>query len=219
MIDLYCERTAPGLFGEPLNAVSNLAFLCAAWLTIAHARRVHRCRVDIALLAGLVAVVGVCSLLFHLTAERWAGRLDSLSILFFVLIYLVLFSRRALHYSVLRTVGLIILTLVLSRLGGVAGSGLALNGTENYAGFLLVALLLSRLAGARASRRLLQQTTGTFALAMAFRALDLHLCPSLPSGTHFLWHLCNGIVCYLAMRAYLAELTGPRTRAEAPQAR
>ena len=31
-IDLYCERTAPGLTGEPFNAGSNLAFFLTAVL-------------------------------------------------------------------------------------------------------------------------------------------------------------------------------------------
>ena len=29
-VDGYCERVAPGLWGEPLNAVTNLAFVLAA---------------------------------------------------------------------------------------------------------------------------------------------------------------------------------------------
>ena len=31
-IDMYCERTDPGLWSEPLNALTNLAFLLAAAL-------------------------------------------------------------------------------------------------------------------------------------------------------------------------------------------
>ncbi len=32
-LDFYCERVAPGLWGEPLNAISNGAFwLAALWL-------------------------------------------------------------------------------------------------------------------------------------------------------------------------------------------
>lgn len=30
-IDAYCERLLPGFWDEPLNALSNLAFLLAAW--------------------------------------------------------------------------------------------------------------------------------------------------------------------------------------------
>lgn len=33
-VDLYCERLAPGLFGEPLNLLSNLAFLVASGLLL-----------------------------------------------------------------------------------------------------------------------------------------------------------------------------------------
>ena len=31
MMDAYCERVGPGLLAEPLNAVSNISFLLAAW--------------------------------------------------------------------------------------------------------------------------------------------------------------------------------------------
>ena len=30
VIDIYCERTGPGLLAEPVNAITNLAFLLAA---------------------------------------------------------------------------------------------------------------------------------------------------------------------------------------------
>ena len=30
-MDAYCERTAPGLLNEPLNAITNSSFLIAAW--------------------------------------------------------------------------------------------------------------------------------------------------------------------------------------------
>ena len=31
-VDHYCERTDPGIWAEPLNALTNLAFIIAAWL-------------------------------------------------------------------------------------------------------------------------------------------------------------------------------------------
>ena len=33
-IDIYCERIEPGLWAEPLNAITNLAFIIAAFLLI-----------------------------------------------------------------------------------------------------------------------------------------------------------------------------------------
>jgi len=39
MIDLYCERLGPGLWAEPLNALTNLAFLLTALASWQLARR------------------------------------------------------------------------------------------------------------------------------------------------------------------------------------
>ncbi|MBU2665239.1 hypothetical protein KOI35_17180 [Actinoplanes bogorensis] len=51
-MDAYCERLGPGLGGEPLNAVSNAAFLIAAVLLLA--------RGGIRPLPVLLGVVGLC---------------------------------------------------------------------------------------------------------------------------------------------------------------
>jgi hypothetical protein len=38
-MDAYCERVGMGLLAEPLNAVSNVSFLLAAWAAWVLARR------------------------------------------------------------------------------------------------------------------------------------------------------------------------------------
>lgn len=38
-IDIYCERTAQGFWNEPLNALTNAAFLIAAYCAYRLARR------------------------------------------------------------------------------------------------------------------------------------------------------------------------------------
>ena len=63
-IDEYCERLAPGLWGEPLNALSNIGFFIAAWLiwrTLAGRQRVG----DLRALDILLFLVGLGSLAFH----------------------------------------------------------------------------------------------------------------------------------------------------------
>ena len=71
-IDLYCERLAPGLFGEPANALSNAAFFAAAWLLAREARRLGAWRPDIVLLVALTVLVGLGSTVFHTLATTWA---------------------------------------------------------------------------------------------------------------------------------------------------
>jgi hypothetical protein len=81
-IDGYCERLEPGLWAEPFNAVSNLAFVIAA------AVMWQRCRGEgmAGVLCVSLFVIGVMSGLFHTHAVVWTAMADSLSILIFVLI-------------------------------------------------------------------------------------------------------------------------------------
>jgi hypothetical protein len=76
---------APGLFGEPLNALTNLFFLLAAYVL---ARRLTkgdpRGRWDDWLLISLVALVGGGSLVFHVLATKPTSVLDKLFIGLFI---------------------------------------------------------------------------------------------------------------------------------------
>ena len=74
-IDIYCERTAPGLWAEPLNALTNLAFVVSALLLgrILLAGEAGARRDPVSwMFVGLVLVIGIGSGLFHTFARRWA---------------------------------------------------------------------------------------------------------------------------------------------------
>jgi hypothetical protein len=47
-------------------------------------------------------------------------------------------------------------------------------------------------------------SAGVFCVALVCRSIDLVVCRQFPIGTHFLWHLLNGLVVYLAMRVLVA---------------
>jgi len=92
-LDIYCERLAPGIWAEPINAVTNLAFVIAA-IAILPRLRGDRPAMILAITIGLI---GLASGLFHTFATGWAALADSLSILLFVLIYLYHATIRILH--------------------------------------------------------------------------------------------------------------------------
>lgn len=86
-IDLYCERTSASWWNEPLNVVTNLAFFVAAYLLACQLRSMKPntglgVPWDWWALSGLIALIGMGSLLFHLFAQPWAGWLDVMFILF-----------------------------------------------------------------------------------------------------------------------------------------
>ena len=67
-VDLYCERLDAALWAEPVNALSNLAFVLGALVLW----RVPAARVP----AALLALVGVGSFVFHTWATQLAMALD-----------------------------------------------------------------------------------------------------------------------------------------------
>ena len=87
--DNYCERTDLSYWSEPLNAISNAAFvIAAAWMW-------RRC-VGAGWARALCAVlfmIGIGSFLFHTHATRWAEMADVVPIGAFILLYLFLVNR------------------------------------------------------------------------------------------------------------------------------
>jgi len=47
---------------------------------------------------------------------------------------------------------------------------------------------------------------GVFTLSLCLRTVDAAACERFPLGTHFLWHLLNGAVLYLAVRSLLGAV-------------
>ena len=196
-VDIYCERTGPEFWSEPINAVSNLAFIVAAILPFAAMRRAGQRDLLIYALCGIAFCIGVGSFLFHTFAERWAGLADVLPILIFIVVFLFAAMRRLFGLSVPWALGMTVLALGLSSFArdiGLALAGGSVNGSESYfpafalLGGSAIALAFLRKPGAYR----VALATGVFAASLTARTVDAGLCQMLPFGTHFLWHLLNG---------------------------
>lgn len=209
-VDIYCERTSPELWSEPLNAVTNAAFLIAALAALALWRRSARTGDWPALaLIAVTAAVGVGSALFHTVATRWAGLADVIPIGVFILGYLALALRRFLGLGVAGTATGLAAYVAVSL--AVPPLVRALPGPwESSSGYFpaLIALVavggLARVRPARAKHDAggaMLLAAGLFAVSLSFRSADLPLCGALPAGTHFVWHLFNAAVLYVLLRA------------------
>lgn len=190
-IDGYCERTDFSYWSEPVNALTNLAFLLAAVVVWPRARGTGR------LLAVVLFVIGIGSWLFHTEATRWASLADTAPILAFILIYVFAACRDFLglsrSWAVLGTLAFLpyaALTVPLFRLVPGLGSSAAYSPVPVL--ILGYALLLRRRAPGTA--RGLAAGAGMLVLSLCFRTLDGPLCAAIPLGTHFLWHLANAVM-------------------------
>lgn len=203
MIDLYCERTAIGLWGEPFNTFSNLAFLIAAWAALRLARRHGALDAATGLLLLLLLCIGIGSTLFHMFANGWSEWLDVIPIMLFQFAFLALYLRRIAGLHALPLSGALLAFLAASY--AAAQYPQLLNGSAGYlpAFIFLTALGIHHLRSANSEPWLLLAASGLFIVSLLFRTIDNAVCGILPTGTHMFWHLCNAIVLYLAIRAFV----------------
>ncbi len=207
-VDGYCERLGPGLWAEPLNAVTNLAFLGVALWVWPRASGIER------VLAAVLFAIGIGSGLFHTFATRWAGLADTLPILGFILVYVVAANRRFLMLPWwIAILGSLVVLPYAALIGRVFA---ALPGFSISAPYWPVPVLIAGY-GVYLRHRLPRVATGLaagagmLAVSLVFRSLDMALCPVWPVGTHFLWHLMNA-----AMLGWMiVVLRGHRLRRQA----
>lgn len=223
-IFIYCERGQdPAFWAEPLNALTNGAFIIAAAVATRDylAAPVGRRTLPAALLIALTYTIGVGSFLFHTYATRWAALADTIPIALFMLAYFAFLLRRflglpwivvlagvAAFYGAIWYAGTIqcrydTLLPITSRTGARC-----LNGSISYGPAVLAligaAILLALLR--HPAWRLVGAAGLVFLASMTFRTLDLELCNSIRAGgmvigTHFLWHVLNAVTLFLLLRA------------------
>lgn len=246
----YCERgLSPAFWAEPVNAVTNAAFIVASLVALALLYRLpnHERTVMRHLLIALVFIIGVGSFLFHTFATRWAAVADVAPIGVFMLAYLVYALRRFVGANVFWSlVGLAVFIGAMMAAGrlqcwdGQVGfdldlpegaRGRCLNGSVGYlpawAAMILIGGYLTAFAADAVARRrtgpLVLAAGVVFTASIAFRSLDMALCQTVmiagtPIGTHFMWHLLNGLTLFLLLvaaikhptRAERQEVTPPR---------
>ncbi|MFP4126389.1 MAG: ceramidase domain-containing protein [Alphaproteobacteria bacterium] len=198
-LNAYCERLGPGFWAEPVNAVTNLAFIVAAGVGWRLFTRRGGDDLAIAWLVVVVTAVGIGSFLFHTVATVWAAMADVLPITLFILSYLALVLRRGFALPWWAALALTVAFLPVStavEAGVGTAVGDALGGSEGYLPALAALVVCGGWLRARhhALGVPLLAAAGLFALSLTFRTLDMPLCPVFPLGTHFLWHLLNGVL-------------------------
>ncbi len=198
-VDGYCERLDSSFWAEPVNAITNLSFVLAA--TIAFRSITSHRSLDPAagMLLALVLAIGIGSFLFHTFATRWAALADTTPIMVFILLYLTLILRRGfgLRWPWAILIGLLFLPLSIAIISGTRMiTGGLLGGSSGYLpalGALSVSGLLLRRRNADMGHALLL-AAALFLISLTFRTLDEPLCNLAPLGTHFVWHILNGIL-------------------------
>ena len=203
-IDIYCERTAPGFWNEPLNAVSNGAFLIAAFAAAVYISRAPARRDDrpVMILIALVAVIGVGSFLFHTFAQYWAMLADVIPISVFIYAYLGFALRRYFGLGWLVTLATLTVFIAISFTVDALVPADVLNGSVTYLPAVLALYAVSAALRGRGHPAAGAMLVAAIVLtaSLAFRTIDLPLCAAWTSGTHYVWHSLNALLLYWLMR-------------------
>lgn len=220
-IDLYCERVTPAFWAEPLNALSNLSFILAALWGWSSALKRGRLESSTKVLCALVAAIGLGSFLFHTSANLWSSFADVVPIWSFVALYmLVVFLRLTGRGELTKARLLIVLPVLLLSLSWILFSGSAtqvsasqdaLNGSGQYTP-ALIGLWVFALISIKKKRSFWPWVVCAalvFTLSLIARTYDLALCTNFAIGSHFIWHLLNGLMIAFLLQA-LIRIENPR---------
>ncbi|HVK71928.1 MAG TPA: ceramidase domain-containing protein [Kofleriaceae bacterium] len=202
-LDDYCERTDAGLWSEPLNFASNAAFIVAAALAWRRYRRAGVRDLGLAAQIALLFAIGVGSALFHSVATRWAMIADVAPITALMFVYLGYFLRRVLVWPTARVVaGLVGFAVVSGLLGLIPRAWL--NNSQSYLGTVAAMGVMASATWPTVGRRL-ALGAALFVTSLTLRSIDQAVCPTVPIGTHFLWHTLNGVLLYILVAAVIDE--------------
>lgn len=200
-VDGYCERTGPTYWAEPINALTNVAFVIAAFVMWPRTAGMPLARA----MCVCVGVIGVGSYLFHTHAQVWAALADVTPIAAFILLYLFALNRHVFGVGALAALGLTALFIpyaamtvpLFQRIPGFGSSA-------GYAPVVLLIFLYAALIRAtdRSLARGLALGGAVLSVSLAFRTADELLCMYWPTGTHFMWHLLNGVVLAWMIEVY-----------------
>jgi hypothetical protein len=200
----YCERAGPGAFDEPLNAVSNLAFVIAAALAVSQIRAFPPVSRGAKLLPWSLVAVSLASTIYHTLRSPVTFILDLLFLILFILGAIFLVLRKVMtKASVTAVVGALFIGIQIILLIFIPND--YLNGSISHlVTFVFVLLLMGLVANRYAS--LLKESvliSAFYALAIVFRTIDMALCTSLPIGTHFMWHIMGATAGFFVIRFVL----------------
>ena len=241
----YCERTSAAFWAEPLNAVTNGAFIVAAvaGIVLIARRPPHERSLWHAFFVLNFIAIGIGSFLFHTIPGKGTELADVGPIGLFMLTYLVYAIRRFAGASWFLTAAAMAVFIGAmaaafnvhcweGRMGfslenvPVGARAQCMNGSLGYGPAFAAMLIIGCWLALKRHKaaRLMLAATAAFAVSLTLRSLDQQLCGEWivlghRMGTHFLWHLFNSLTLFLLLVAAIRHGGGQEVLPPRPKAK
>lgn len=200
-----CERHGLGWLGEPLNVLSSFAFMAVAISIYRYYKReedlARKWIWDIHALTFITFIIGFNSVVFHAFPNPTTELMDTLAIVFFIIIY---------FWSVLFRIGRC--NMFQASICFIAFVGFshilvhqfpkALNDSIGYLSSMIALIMIAvhLHLKARPSSQYFMLAAIIGVCSLFCRAIDKEICPMLPIGTHFIWHSLNATLLYILLK-------------------
>jgi len=200
-----CELAKNNLVNQPVNLITNLAFLITGWKIYGLLKKHKIISKDLWLLFYGVMLVGFGSIARHYQPNIQTLIVDGLPMLGMICltIYLIakyLFKLNSIQ-SLLATLGYaLLLTFTMLILNKIIRPAIVFSLTSQ---FVCLPIILISYKRKQEISGVLITAVGFLFLAAAAFIIDLYFCPKLLFGTHFLWHIFNALALYYLSKYFI----------------
>ena len=203
----YCERTAADVLSEPLNSITNLAFVLISYLIFKKYKN-HEYSL---IFSGLIFCIGLGSFLLHTIPSKITALIDVMFILFFIIFFLYILFQKILKLAITCALFLSLASPVLYYyLGSVLKENFTLFGDSSF--YIVIWLHLNLIyfylliKNANFNNFILVASI-IFVISIFFRIIDKVYCDINLYGTHFLWHILNSLVLFYLVKFIISNLS------------
>jgi hypothetical protein len=205
-LDFYCERLGTEFWSEPINALTNLSFIIAGFWGLSKKPK------SFSLYLSLLSLtIGIGSFLFHTFATKLTQLADLIPIFLFTLVFVFYTFLKVLNLSKRLSVVLSVIFVLLMVLIEILVPKSILGGSVLYVPALFTLFAVAVLTSSRNKQlsKFYAFVGLVFFMSLVFRTIDLQICDVFPLGTHFLWHLLNGLAVGLMIQITLPSNQHP----------
>tara|TARA_Y100000589_G_C27192347_1_gene645325 strand:- start:2144 stop:2791 length:648 start_codon:yes stop_codon:yes gene_type:complete len=202
--DIYCERTGSEFWSEPVNALTNFAFILSSLILAFYLIKKKSNKGDIVnwIFIFLIFLIGLGSWSFHTLANSISLLLDVIPIGIFIILYTWFTFQRLVYinsfFPYVAVSGILVLSFLLSFI--------PLYGSQSYLGALvflfLVGIYCKIYRNSKFSSSLIFASFILF-ISIIFRTIDMHICEIFFIGSHFIWHILNSILLFVVTRVMI----------------